>query len=107
MILPHLCRGAAGARALEGERSKGHRDLLKYTVPPPPHGPWHSPWRRDSCSTTTGNVFVRIREIKKEEIKVESMQARAVFAYCFPLQNIKGSLNVIMLGMLPFPSHLI
>lgn len=50
-----------------------------------------------------GNLFVRIREIKKEERKVESMQARAAFACCFPLQNIKGNQAVIMLEMVPFP----
>lgn len=50
-----------------------------------------------------GSLFVRIREIKKEERKVESMQTRAAFAYYFPLENIKGNLTVIMLEMLPVP----
>lgn len=54
-------------------------------------------------SAIRSNLFARIREIKKEERKVESTQARAAFAYYFPLQNIKGNLTVIMLEMLPFP----
>lgn len=56
-----------------------------------------------SHSAISGNVFVRTGDIKKEGRKVESTQARAGFAYFFPLQNIKGSLNVITLEMLPFP----
>lgn len=54
-------------------------------------------------SAVTASLFVRIREIKKEEGKVESMQARVTFAYYFPLENIKGNLTVIMLEMLPVP----
>lgn len=54
-------------------------------------------------SAIMGSLFVRIREIKKEERNVESVQTRAAFAYYFPLENIKGNLTVIMLEMLPVP----
>lgn len=52
-------------------------------------------------SAITASLFVRISEIKKEERKVESMQAHATFTYYFPLENIKGNVTVIMLEMLP------
>lgn len=54
-------------------------------------------------SAIMASLFVRIRGIKKEERTVESMQARATFACCFPLENMKGNLTVIMLEMLPVP----
>lgn len=54
-------------------------------------------------SAIMASLFVRIREMRKKESKVESMQARATFACCFPLENIKGNLTVIMLEMLPVP----
>lgn len=65
--------------------------------------PWPNTLGRVSLQQSQPPCLSRTREIKKEERKVESMQARATFACYFPLENMKGNLTVIMLEMLPVP----
>lgn len=101
-LSPLRCNWRKSTGVGKCSQKQANRDLPKSTVPLKKH-PWPNTLGRVYPSAITASLFVRIREIKKEERKVESMQARATFACYFPLENIKGNLTVIMLEMLPVP----